>query len=197
MAQVNMIYSSSSSSQNFSKIKLGAKGAEVRNIQQILKTKGFYWGKIDGSYGPMTRSAVRNFQINNNLTATGEVDNNTFAQLKGIKTTPPSPKTPPLTITSYSPLSDGRVGYAYNNSIFATGGSDSYFWRIASGILPPGLSLTSAVCITTPCQVPVTITGTPTTPGTYIFLLEVSHNPPVGSLSLIKATKQFILTIYR
>ena len=85
-------------------------------------------------------------------------------------------------------LPNAMVGASYNASISASGGSGSYSWGITSGSLPPGLTLSSAVCITFPCQAPATISGTPMASGTYNFTVYLST--PTGSTS-----RNFTLTV--
>ena len=51
--------------------KIGSQGDEVSAIQQILKTKGYYNGSIDGIYGTQTKDAVTRFQKDNGLTPDG------------------------------------------------------------------------------------------------------------------------------
>ena len=87
-----------------------------------------------------------------------------------------------VVITTTS-LPSGQVGTPYSASISASGGSDSYSWRVASGALPPGLSLIQGVCIAIvgPCQAPVEISGTPTTAGTHTFTVEVTSGKEVAS----------------
>jgi peptidoglycan hydrolase-like protein with peptidoglycan-binding domain len=53
----------------------------VRSAQQQLKNSGYYTGKIDGIDGRMTRIAIRKFQTDNNLTATGRLDTDTVQKL--------------------------------------------------------------------------------------------------------------------
>lgn len=43
-------------------LKKGSKGDEVKELQQILKEKGFYNGIIDGDYGQLTKTAVTKYQ---------------------------------------------------------------------------------------------------------------------------------------
>lgn len=40
----------------------GAKGQDVRELQGRLSFLGYYFGQVDGDFGPKTRQAVRNFQ---------------------------------------------------------------------------------------------------------------------------------------
>jgi hypothetical protein len=50
---------------------------------------------------------------------------------------------PVITITPATPAS-GAVNIAYNQTLTATGGAGAYTWSVASGIFPPGLSLSTA-----------------------------------------------------
>lgn len=43
-------------------LKIYAKGDEVKKLQTMLKTLGYYDSKIDGDFGPLTDKAVRDFQ---------------------------------------------------------------------------------------------------------------------------------------
>jgi localization factor PodJL len=46
----------------------------VRNIQALLTKYGYDAGTVDGVMGTKTREAIVSFQKDNNLPATGEVD---------------------------------------------------------------------------------------------------------------------------
>lgn len=70
----------------------------------------------------------------------------------------------PVTITTTS-LPDGVAGQAYSQTLAATGGTTPYSWSIVAGSLPPGLTLGSSTG---------TISGTPTTAGTYNFTAQVT-----------------------
>ena len=59
----------------------GSKGNNVRQIQQALINLGFLSGPVDGSYGPNTESAVRNFQFFNGITQSGVATMFTQAKL--------------------------------------------------------------------------------------------------------------------
>jgi len=59
----------------------GSSGQEVRNIQTRLANWGYYKGEIDGIYGYMTYSAVRDFQAKNGLTVDGIAGPETLAAL--------------------------------------------------------------------------------------------------------------------
>lgn len=61
---------------------VGSKGEEVKAVQQFLKDGGFLFGKVDGSYGPITKRALIKYQIQNNLKTTGKVDQITIEKIK-------------------------------------------------------------------------------------------------------------------
>lgn len=54
----------------------------VKLAQQALKEEGLYKGKIDGQFGPKTRSAVAQFQKQNGLKQTAQLDRRTMMKLK-------------------------------------------------------------------------------------------------------------------
>ena len=43
-------------------LKKGSKGEQVKEVQTILKTHGYYQGRVDGEYGDLTVSSVKQFQ---------------------------------------------------------------------------------------------------------------------------------------
>jgi photosystem II stability/assembly factor-like uncharacterized protein/uncharacterized protein YjbI with pentapeptide repeats len=80
---------------------------------------------------------------------------------------PGGSQTPPAAATTLvigtASLPDGVVNAPYNAVLLAYGGSGPYIWTFESGVLPPGLSFSSGGLIG----------GTPTTPGTYNFIVRV------------------------
>ena len=62
-------------------LTVGAKGDEVRNLQQRLKDLGYLSGKVDGQYGGGTKRAVISFQRRNGLATDGEAGAETQARL--------------------------------------------------------------------------------------------------------------------
>jgi N-acetyl-anhydromuramyl-L-alanine amidase AmpD len=62
-------------------VKLGDKGAAVKEIQSLLKQKGFYFGGLDGDFGPMTEDAVERFQSKKKVTVDGVVGPTTYKLL--------------------------------------------------------------------------------------------------------------------
>ncbi|NNU99107.1 peptidoglycan-binding protein [Geobacillus sp. DSP4a] len=76
-------------------LTVGARGDEVRKLQQQLKQLGYFtYSDITGYYGVLTADAIRRFQRDNGLPVTGAVDNQTAARLASAvkaKTTSPAP----------------------------------------------------------------------------------------------------------
>jgi len=67
-----------------------------------------------------------------------------------------------LTITTAT-LPDGVAGTAYSATLSETGGTAPYAWSIATGSLPPGITLASGG----------TVAGTPSASGSYKFTLQI------------------------
>ncbi|MCT7950182.1 peptidoglycan-binding protein [Ancylothrix sp. C2] len=65
-------------------LRLGSTGNAVRTIQDVLKEAGFYYGQIDGVFGPVTEAAVRNLQHSFNLIQDGIVGPRTWWALSRI-----------------------------------------------------------------------------------------------------------------
>jgi g-D-glutamyl-meso-diaminopimelate peptidase len=51
-------------------------------IQSTLRKLGYYPGNIDAIFGPLTESAIQNFQQNENLPTTGEIDASTLVAME-------------------------------------------------------------------------------------------------------------------
>jgi hypothetical protein len=70
-------------------LRVGSTGAKVKQLQQLLKDKGFNPGPIDGSFGSGTEAAVKAFQKSQGLGADGIVGAKTWAALT-IPSKPPA-----------------------------------------------------------------------------------------------------------
>jgi len=55
-------------------LRIGASGADVRQLQENLAELGYTGVKVDGTYGFATAAAVRKWQINLGLPATGTIE---------------------------------------------------------------------------------------------------------------------------
>ena len=63
------------------RLALGSRGPAVARLQMLLRRAGFYPGVIDGFFGSLTESAVKNFQGCKGLMVTGLVDEATWLAL--------------------------------------------------------------------------------------------------------------------
>ncbi len=61
--------------------KIGSQSEEVRQIQTVLKQKGYYKGNIDGIFGTNTKKAVTDFQRDNGLKVDGIAGTETLKAL--------------------------------------------------------------------------------------------------------------------
>ena len=101
----------------------------------------------------------------------------------GSGSTPPPPPSAPTIQTVLLPQGAVNVAYLVNGNpitLSATGGTGAYTWSIASGSLPPGLTLNAAQGV---------ISGTPTTLGNYPFTVQVTD---AANLSSTKALSIYI-----
>lgn len=62
-------------------LAMGSVGPEVEFLQRILYSIGYDPGPIDGIFGPLTRSAVVRFQLDNGLVPDGIVGPRTWAAI--------------------------------------------------------------------------------------------------------------------
>ena len=46
-------------------------GETIRQVQTALRTLGYYHGQIDGQFGPLSQSALQNYQLKTKQPATG------------------------------------------------------------------------------------------------------------------------------
>ncbi|QGG47925.1 peptidoglycan-binding protein [Heliorestis convoluta] len=65
-------------------LKRGDRGNDVVEVQMRLTNLGFYTGRVDGDFGPMTHRAVENFQREHNLIVDGVVGPQTTRKLNEL-----------------------------------------------------------------------------------------------------------------
>ncbi|MBQ8617566.1 MAG: peptidoglycan-binding protein [Clostridia bacterium] len=90
-----------SSSSSSSTLREGDENSSVLELQTMLKELGYYYGDLTGSFGSLTKRAVRKFQDDQDLTVDGIAGNKTMNLLRsmtGRETTTSSGSS----ITSYS-----------------------------------------------------------------------------------------------
>ena len=68
-------------------LRMGDQGPAVREMQNLLNRIGFNTGGITGIFGPLTDTAVRSFQRDNNLDVTGVVNQSTWEALRNAPRT--------------------------------------------------------------------------------------------------------------
>ncbi|MEN6560318.1 MAG: carboxypeptidase regulatory-like domain-containing protein, partial [Acidobacteriota bacterium] len=87
---------------------------------------------------------------------------------------------PELAISTTS-LAGGEIGVAYSQQLGVEGGWPLYRWTLYSGALPPGLAMSAGGAIS----------GTPTTAGTFSFMVTVTDS----SSGQMSATRELSITI--
>jgi len=76
--------SSSSSGVGSNVLREGSTGDAVAELQTMLKSLGYYYGDITGSFGDLTRKAVRSFQDKEGLTVDGIAGSATLNKLRSL-----------------------------------------------------------------------------------------------------------------
>ena len=71
-----------------------------KDIQQALKNAGVYTGSVDGSLGPKSKKAIRDFQEQNGLNADGKVGPRTWKKLATYLQSVPVAETGDSTISN-------------------------------------------------------------------------------------------------
>jgi peptidoglycan hydrolase-like protein with peptidoglycan-binding domain len=56
----------------------------IRKVQVILRQRGFPAGPFDGVAGPLTKTAVRAFQVKYGMKTSGEIDNQLLLALGAV-----------------------------------------------------------------------------------------------------------------
>ncbi|WP_176543309.1 peptidoglycan-binding domain-containing protein [Bacillus cereus] len=85
-------------SQNRPTLSIDSTGHWVQELQEFLQSIGYYPGRIDGRFGPVTDRAVRQYQRDRGLFVDGRVGSETWCQLEkdGFNTLCPSQNRPIL-----------------------------------------------------------------------------------------------------
>ena len=148
-------------------------------------TPPYTWSIIKGSLPAGLALDANSGVISGTPTTTGT---STFTVQASDSESPPATTTATFSITIQSPLlittsslPPGTVNSPYNATLTAVGGLPPYTWSITSGSLPAGLSLDANSGL---------ISGTPTTPGTSSFTVQVSdsNSPPATATEPLSIT---------
>ena len=107
-------------------ISEGATGATVRWLQYLLVRRTLSDDQIDGSFGPVTKAAVEQFQKEDHLTVDGIVGPATWGALGGDGAEPPTlaeGSKGPVVERLQNALNEGRGDFApSSNPVLATDG---------------------------------------------------------------------------
>ena len=91
-------------------LNYGAKGADVKKLQQRLKDLGYLSGNVDGAFGYQTKRAVMNFQKYNGLTQDGSAGSSTLTRLYEDPNVVPNPESiTPSPVPTSTPDPEGNV----------------------------------------------------------------------------------------
>jgi hypothetical protein len=104
----------------------------------------YTWSLVSGSLPPgLVLSSSGNLSGTPAAAGTSDFEVRVTSADQDARTTLQITVVDPVSITT-SELPDGRTGTAYGETLVATGGTGTYAWSIASGGLPPGLTLDAA-----------------------------------------------------
>lgn len=95
----------------YSQVGRGSKGSDVTELQKLLNSNG-YALDVDGSFGPKTQAAVKDYQQKNGLKVDGIVGNNTWGSLTKANTPAAAPTTP--TTQAATPTKPATAPWSYD-----------------------------------------------------------------------------------
>ena len=132
--------SSSSSSSSSSSVKLdtsvsvseGSKNDNVKKLQTMLKSLGFYSGSITGSFGSKTKTAVMAFQKSKGLTADGIAGQRTLAAINADYNSGSSSGTSTAKASNvlYSNFYNWRNKYSNGEYCTVYDPATGYYWKL-------------------------------------------------------------------
>ncbi len=96
-------------------LSYGSSGDEVKKLQTLLNQQG-YSLDVDGSYGPKTQAAVKDYQNKNNLTVDGIVGDQTWGTLSGASTSA-APKNTAASSENTSAVKQNRPEYEQSDQL--------------------------------------------------------------------------------
>ena len=121
-------------------IKIGMRGDNVKMLQKLLSEKGFNVGQIDGVFGRITLTAIKDFQSSSGLTVDGIADKDTLMTLRRASNTEFNPSRSSRSLTmnasAYSAYDDGNGNYTSGGNLVRKG-----LVAVDPGVIPLGTRL--------------------------------------------------------
>lgn len=117
LAALNGTYTTSRGTSSSRLLKRGMRGSDVRELQELLKAKGYHSSNADGIFGSRTEQAVKNFQRVNGLVADGIVGQATMNKLRSASS---SRGSSPSNKTSAELISWSTVNALFSRGATAT-----------------------------------------------------------------------------
>ena len=106
-------------------IRIGMRGEKVKMLQKLLSEKGFNVGQIDGVFGKLTLTAVKDFQSSGGLTDDGIADKDTLMTLERASNIEFNPSRSSRSLTmnasAYSAYDDGNGHYTSGGNLVRKG----------------------------------------------------------------------------
>ncbi|HHV78897.1 MAG TPA: glycoside hydrolase [Firmicutes bacterium] len=108
-------------------LKIGSQGETVRSVQYSLSKLGYYFGPVDGKFGPATNAAVIKFQKASGLKPDGLVGNATLQALQRASGVSSRSSTAHKSGSSPAPAASGQqvadIAKTYLNTRYVWGGT--------------------------------------------------------------------------
>ena len=117
-------------------LQLGVKNSqEVRNLQKMLTTLGFYSGNVTGNFGEKTKAAVISFQKSKGLSADGIAGSKTLAAINAAYSSKSSGSSSALSTARagnviYESFYNWRNHYSNGEYVTVYDFSTGYSWRL-------------------------------------------------------------------
>lgn len=127
-ATQRMLFGGNAAEANTSTLEYGSEGSAVTSLQYALYELGYYQGRISGVYNTDTQNAVREFQMNNDLTVDGKAGKKTLEVLYSAYAKPAASES-----VEYTTVQKGEQGekvYQIQNALYQLG----YMSDLPSGI---------------------------------------------------------------
>jgi len=166
-------------------LRQGSKGSAVAELQQLLQSKGFYSGKIDGDFGAGTTNAVLKFQKENGLVPDGIVGSSSWAKLR-VVVIPTSAQGLPTLLPGSKGAAVSQAQQLLKDKGYYQGRIDGDFGvgtRDAIADVTPPVTVVEIVRPSSPTPTPVTPSPTPT-PSIFVPSPTISvtaNNPSVST----------------